>query len=118
MSYRFEGLTFNGRSSLMMSRDLAQGLQRMRDVLGTGNVTHVGVYRSTPWMRRSDGSEVRHPPYTGHHFHDAIDIKSWGNHDYPAVGNAARACGLRVVQYDNYLIMVHCEVNYPHNTLN
>lgn len=119
MPYRFEGLTFNNRPNIEMSRDLAQAIQKLRTILGTGNITHSGVYRSRP-QRRSQytGEWITSKPYTGHYFWDAIDIRSWESHTWSEVADACESLGISVIREPQVSTgIAHVEVNRPHNIL-
>lgn len=124
-SWKFQGLTFEaygtGRkvTEITMSRDLAVAIQGVRSQLGPGNVVHVGVWRNRPNQRSQyTGKWQKGPPWTGHYFGDAIDLKSWGDHTYDEMlAGCRRVPGLRVVD-ERGISVVHIEVNHPHNNLN
>lgn len=116
-SWKFDDprLTFNGRATIGMSADLARGIQRMREDLGAGNITHVGVYNDR-WARTGSLQPIYvngRRLVSGHAWADAIDMKTWGTHGLDEIERVARIKGLRVVRYSQH---VHIEVNYPHYT--
>lgn len=117
MSYAFAYLTFNWHGSIVMSHDLARAIQRLRDRLGPGNIVHSGVYRRTPKrISQHTGEEIPGPPWTGHYFWDAIDIKSWGDNDIYAIADSASTASVPFV-LEPRLNIIHLEVNRPHMKL-